>query len=190
MRNRKEKEKKKTSLAAKLKLAWSKQRTSILFVSLFALYMIIFYIIWLSNFFNDHFNPRIEAAYAFLGSKILNIFHQQTTSFHDAVNSPFFAIKINRGCDAIEATALFVAALLAFPAKWNNKMTGIIKGVFLIFCLNLIRIVSLFLVGRYHPQYFDFVHVEVWQIIFIIFSLGLWMNWAKHQPSIKLSSEK
>ncbi len=177
----------------KLKVLESERRARkkiFIFISLFALYMIVFYFIWLSEFFNSKVNPGIDSAYAIIGSLILNIFGQGTSQFGASVSSPFFAIVINRGCDAVEATALFVSALLAFPGKWRKKIIGLMKGVAILFILNIIRIVSLFLIGRYYPGYFDYFHVEVWQVIFIIIAFGLFVSWVKSQTLKTVEIEK
>src|SRR5690606_23742018 len=36
-----------------------------------------------------------------------------------------FAVMIEAGCNGIEATILLVAAVLAFPAPWKNKLYGL-----------------------------------------------------------------
>lgn len=160
------------------------------FILFFILLMILFYAIWLSSFFNNAINPFICNTYAFLGSKILNILQQGTTITKNVISSPYFSIAVNRGCDAIEASAIFVAALLAFPAKWKQKLKGLIKGLLILSVVNLVRIVSLFFIGKYYPDYFEFVHVDMWQIIFIILALGLWLGWVKTISPIKIASEK
>lgn len=50
---------------------------------------------------------------------------------------------------------------------------------FKLFALNVGRIVSLFLTGIYFPKAFNVMHVEVWQVLFIIFAIGLWIFWIK-----------
>ena len=45
--------------------------------------------------------------------------------------------------------------------------------------VNILRIVSLYLVGVYYVQAFDFVHGELWQLLFILLPLVLWLGWLK-----------
>lgn len=162
--------------------SWIQARKKALkFIFLFLIFIALFYIVWPSSLFNDSLNPAIENMYAVLSSRLLNLFGQQTVATGDSVSSAFFSIKINRGCDAIEAMALFASALLAFPAAWKRKLSGLCAGLFFLFAMNLLRIVSLFLIGRYAPDSFEFFHVEVWQIVFILFALGAWLFWAKSQ---------
>jgi exosortase/archaeosortase family protein len=89
--------------------------------------------------------------------------------------SPAFSISIARGCDAIEAMALFASALLAFPARWRPKLIGLLGGIVALFLLNIIRIVTLFLTGVYFPKAFEIMHLDVWQALFLLFAVGLWI---------------
>ena len=81
------------------------------------------------------------------------------------------------GCDAVETTALFICAALAFPTSFLRKVVGIIAGAFVLAMLNLVRVVSLFLIGVHLPSIVDVMHIEVWQGLFIIFAVILWVVW-------------
>jgi hypothetical protein len=39
-----------------------------------------------------------------------------------------FAVSIEAGCNGVEATIVLVAAMLAFPAPWKNKIIGLIAA--------------------------------------------------------------
>lgn len=93
------------------------------------------------------------------------------------ISSARFSIGINYGCDASEPLALFVAAVLAFPAPFRRKIPGILLGAVILAALNLARIVSLFLAGVYFPNAFEWLHVEAWPAIFIMLAIVLWAIW-------------
>jgi exosortase H (IPTLxxWG-CTERM-specific) len=158
---------------------WHQIWPVLLFVVGFAVLMILFYVFWLSDFFQSNIQPIIVSANSGISSFILNIFGMGTTAAGDNISSPRFAVNIARGCDAMEAMALFASALLAFPARWNYKLIGFFAGIAALFALNIVRIVSLFLTGIYFPKAFEIMHVEVWQVVFIIFAIGLWIFWIK-----------
>ena len=109
----------------------------------------------------------------------LNLFGMGTTASGGMISSPRFSVNIARGCDAIEAMALFAIALLTFPARWIYKLTGLLTGIALLFSLNILRIVSLFLTGIWFPSAFEMMHVEVWQVVFIVFAIALWIFWIR-----------
>lgn len=93
------------------------------------------------------------------------------------ISSPGFSVRIVRGCDAVEPMALFVCAVLAFPSPLLKKLPGIVAGMLILALLNLVRIVSLFLIGVYAPSLFGVMHVDVWQGVFIVLALVLWLLW-------------
>jgi exosortase/archaeosortase family protein len=58
--------------------------------------------------------------------------------------------------------------------------------VVLLFGLNLLRIVSLFVTGIHFPSFFDALHEQVWGFILIPATLLLflgWMQWALRVPT-------
>jgi len=103
----------------------------------------------------------------------------QTQAIGEMLSSSAFSVSIARGCDAVEAMALFTSALLSFPAQWLKKLIGLAAGLLVLFTLNIGRIISLFLTGVHYPKAFEFMHVEFWQVAFILFAVGLWIFWIK-----------
>jgi exosortase/archaeosortase family protein len=145
---------------------------------------------WFSEWFNSHINPKITAINAFLSSKILNLLGQGTSSGGETIFSPAFSISVARGCDGVEAMAIFAAALLSFPIPWRKKIPGVFIGIFLLFLLNLIRIVSLFLTGVYYPSLSEVMHTEVWQVVFILAAVALWAAWIYRSTKAKGNESK
>lgn len=94
------------------------------------------------------------------------------------VGTPTFSVAIQNNCNAIYETALFVAAVLAYPATWRQRAWGVLLGVVALYIVNLVRVLSLIYVGSYFRQYFNASHIYVWQSLFIVFALGLWIYWA------------
>lgn len=80
-----------------------------------------------------------------------------------------FPLSITRDCDGLEVLILFVAAVVAFPARWRERAPALAFGAVAIVTLNIIRLCSLYFVGLHWPAGFRFVHVELWQFA----SLGL-----------------
>jgi exosortase H (IPTLxxWG-CTERM-specific) len=173
------KDKPKFSFIAFAYTHWFQKWPVLLFILGFSVLMILFYAFWLSDFFQGNIHPAIVSTNARLSSSILNLFGMGTMAMNEMIYSCYFSISIARGCDAVEAMALFATALLAFPAKWKFKLPGFFAGIAILFALNILRIISLFLIGLHYPKEFEFMHVEVWQALFIIFAVGLWIFWIK-----------
>jgi len=148
-----------------------------LFLFIFGVLLGLFYVVTLSKLFYAYFFPWYIQLNANLSGAILKCLCQDITVAGECIFSSGFSIKIVRGCDAVEPIALFICAVLAFPAPFTRKIPGIIAGSVLMAILNSIRIVSLFLIGVHFPQLFNIMHLDVWQGLFIVFSIILWVLW-------------
>jgi len=122
----------------------------------------------------------VLAGYAKVSSVIINIFGESTQANLDYITSSEFSLKVKKGCDAIAPIILLAVAILAFPSKNMNKWKGVLVGTLALVILNTIRIISLYFAGKYLTKsVFDFIHTELWQILFIICTLLIWLFWMK-----------
>lgn len=92
--------------------------------------------------------------------------------------SPRNSLRVERGCDGLDPLAMFVAAVVAMPASWKRKLIGVIVGTVALTLINLVRVLSLFYIGVYWPQHFEIVHIEIWQPMFIVMTMLIWIGWA------------
>ena len=90
-----------------------------------------------------------------------------------------FAVNILKGCNGAYVLAIYLAAVLAFPATWKEKALGTALGIPAVQGINLVRIVSLYYIGVRHPALFERFHYHVWQTVVIILSLAVWLLWAE-----------
>jgi exosortase/archaeosortase family protein len=120
-------------------------------------------------------------ANANLSTSILNALGEQAIASGAQISSSKFTVTIARGCDGLPPIALFVAALGAFPAPWILRLPALLVCVPILAAFNLVRIVSLYFVGAYYPDLFHVMHVDVWQVLYILFGVvlfSLWLWWA------------
>ncbi len=89
------------------------------------------------------------------------------------------ALEIKKGCDAVEATALYMAACLAFPVAAQARAVGVALGISVIFVMNVLRIVTLYLVAVYANDWFHTAHVDLWPALILVEAIGLWVLWAR-----------
>ncbi|PKL51027.1 MAG: exosortase H [Planctomycetes bacterium HGW-Planctomycetes-1] len=169
---------------------WRRRHPIFLFLAVFAVLMGLFYgfAVFTPFYKRDFllsylpFNARVSGA-------ILGFFGQDITVAGRTISSPDFSVEVYSGCDGIEPIALFVCAVLAFPAPFLRKLPGIIAGTLLLAILNFVRVVSLFGVGVYFPKAFLFMHLDVWQALFIFFAVLFWIVWLRWAAQNQISTQ-
>ena len=78
---------------------------------------------------------------------------------------------------------VLVSAILAFPAPWKNKMSGLLFGFLAIQILNVVRIVSLFYLGMWSPVWFKWFHEYLWQALIVLDALIVFLVWLRYVPT-------
>jgi exosortase H (IPTLxxWG-CTERM-specific) len=93
-----------------------------------------------------------------------------------------FAVSIEAGCNGVEATLVLLAAMLAFPASWSRKALGLAAGIAAVQGLNIIRVISLFYLGQWNREVFEWAHLYVWQALIMLDVLIVWLLWVRTLP--------
>lgn len=142
----------------------------------FGALLVLLYALLATTFFDRLLYSYLEAN-AWFANLILNVLGQHSHVTEVTISSPRFAMAIRRGCDAVEPTWLFCAAVVAFPATLRHKLLGILAGIVVLQVLNLARIVTLYWIGIHLPALFNSAHLEIWPTIFIITAILLFIAW-------------
>jgi exosortase/archaeosortase family protein len=90
-----------------------------------------------------------------------------------------FDAVVVEACNGFLPTAIYVAAVLAFPCTWRAKAWGLGVGVPAIQVINLARVVSLMVLGAHWPELFERVHIFVWQTLVIGCTMAIWVAWVE-----------
>jgi len=93
-----------------------------------------------------------------------------------------FAVAIEAGCNGVEATIVLCAAILAFPAPWRYKALGLVIGIAAVQLLNVVRVISLFYIGQWNRDAFEWAHQYVWQALIMLDVLVVWLVWVRRIP--------
>jgi exosortase H (IPTLxxWG-CTERM-specific) len=93
-----------------------------------------------------------------------------------------FAVSIEAGCNGVEATIVLVAAIFAFPAPWKSRLLGLAVGIVAVQGLNVIRVISLFYLGQWNFDVFEWAHLYVWQALIMLDVLVVWLIWVRTLP--------
>ena len=116
-------------------------------------------------------------AIAVASGAILNALGQHVTVSGVALTAAGAAVSIQNGCNGIEAVVFLIAAILAFPATWRQRVVGLVAAIAVIQILNLVRVVTLFLIDRYKPNLFELFHLAIWQTVIGGSAIALFYVW-------------
>lgn len=90
-----------------------------------------------------------------------------------------FGVSIEPGCNGIEACIVLFAAVLAFPSTWRHKLVGLVAGFVAVQALNVVRVISLFYLGQWNTDVFNFAHEFLWQALIMLDVLVVWLLWVR-----------
>ena len=154
-----------------------KSKTLLYFVLRFAALFLLFEACYFNDYLFNHLFYPINKFFAFSTAKLLPVIGIHANSNAETIANNQFSITVKQGCDSLEALAIFICGVIAFPSKLNHKIYGLLIGSFVILFMNLIRLINLFWIGLYHRDLFDLFHLEIWQGFFILLSIALWLIW-------------
>ncbi|HVT43874.1 MAG TPA: exosortase H [Thermoanaerobaculia bacterium] len=154
------------------------KRDRALFLVRFIGIVVGLYILIALNPVNDHVIVPFTRFITVIAGWMLGAAGQQVSVNGTIIGSPTFAVNVENGCNGIEAVILLIAAVAAFPARWIDRILGIILGFLAVQIVNTFRVAMLFWLGAHHPTVFQLFHVAVWQSLIILFSVGLFVLWS------------
>lgn len=107
---------------------------------------------------------------------------------HSTLNG--FAVSIEPGCNGVEAMIVLLAAIIAFPAPFQYKLKGLFWGFIAIQGMNLLRIISLFYLGQWSRELFDWAHLYIWQALIMLDALVVFLIWIRYIPVEKNTTQE
>ncbi|MBI5091266.1 MAG: archaeosortase/exosortase family protein [Candidatus Hydrogenedentes bacterium] len=93
-----------------------------------------------------------------------------------------FRFRVAPECSAIPSMILYLAAVLAFPAGWRARFIGLFGGMPILYLVNILRLACLGIIGALTEggPWFKFSHEYVWQGIYVVFVVAVWMAWVEY----------
>jgi exosortase H (IPTLxxWG-CTERM-specific) len=142
----------------------------------------------------EKLNP-VQAALVHPWTSFLAWFSAQLMTFFDAdvlsygrviqSQSSGFGVLIEAGCNGVEAVLILIAGMVAFPAPLRLRLLGIAIGCLAVQGVNVIRVISLYYLGKWDKEVFEFAHLYLWQALIMLDVLVVWLLWvravARHQ---------
>ena len=169
---------KKVSLTQKIRPFLSLKHPITKFCFLFLILIIVFSFLLSLELVKQYVYNPLTTLIASQAAWILKVLGQKVYASGIMISGEGFSVKILANCNAIFEIMLFLSAVIAFPALLKEKVVGGVLGTILIYLLNLLRVVLLFLIGVYSPQFFEGTHIYVAQSIFIVMVAIFWLFWA------------
>src|SRR5258705_4151422 len=136
----------------------SASSVSIRFALTFLSLVLVFAILTASATADRKLHQPLSQLTVFIAAPILGIFGAATRSGTFITFNGFSAIIVE-ACDGVLPAYIFLSAVLAFPSRVDQKLWGILIGMPAIFAINLIRVITLMMVGAYWPDLFERVHI-------------------------------
>lgn len=153
---------------------------------------LILFLVLQAVFFGIELTPWVQAwlvvpwtnAVASISASLVTVFDPAVTSAGKVLRSDAngFAVSIEAGCNGVEATLVLLSAVLAFPAPWRNRAVGLVAGIVAVQGLNIIRVISLFYLGQWSLEVFEWAHLYVWQALIMLDVLIVWLVWVRTLP--------
>jgi len=147
--------------------------------------LVLLYLLVIGNVFNTwlgDLRAPLESFSAWTATSVhllLSVFTDATTVRNLIVTFDGFAVSIIIECVGLLEMLIYSACVAAFPAPIKSRVAGIVLGCLAIFAFNLLRIVTLLIVGRYWGEYFDFFHVYFWQATLIAMIVSVLYGWIR-----------
>ena len=159
------------------------------FLLLFFVLLVLFEVPLLLRPVDEHVVQPFTRGIAVVSAALLNGLGQATTVSGTTILGRCFSVNINNGCNGLEATLFLLAAVLAFPATPKQKTIAAVAGVSLIQGVNLVRVVTLFLTGCYRRDWFDAMHLAIWQTIVFAVAIFYFAYWTRRAtPELRESA--
>lgn len=148
--------------------------------------MILIYNWYLNQFLPQGIPDPFTKFSSDLASKGFNLLGFESKSIHYG-NENFmrlwiegdWASIVNEGCNAISVLIIFVAFILAFYTTFKQTFLYIIVSLFLLFIMNIGRIILLTYIYRFHSEYSKMSHDYLFPAIIYGSVIIFWIIWIK-----------
>ena len=154
---------------------------TIRFVALFAFLLLALFTAELTAPVQAHLVQPWTDGLAALSGRMAALFDPGVTSSGAVIldHASGFGVRIVAGCNGVEAMLVLAAAILAFPSSWGKRLAGLAAGFAAVQGLNLVRVVSLFYLGRWNFAVFEFAHLYLWQALIMLDVVVVWLLWLR-----------
>lgn len=140
------------------------------FVVVFGLVLVGLFTLEMLNPVQEHLVVPFTSLLAKISASLIAPFDDTVIAYGKVLQfrDTGFAVSIEAGCNGVEATIVLIAAVLAFPANWRQRVAAIALGFLAIQVMNIARIITLFYLGDWDLDIFSWVHLYLWPALIML----------------------
>lgn len=144
----------------------------------FFAYLLLFSLLFWAVSLHEHLGP-VQRAIATVSAAVQRGVGGHAVAHGDDIVVNTLVMNVNHECTGIFVCILFASFVLAYPASWRARLTGLLVGIPLFFAVNVIRLATLARIVEIYPDTFFYLHEYVWQGILTVFVLVGSIAWAE-----------
>lgn len=136
----------------------------------------------------EAFNAWYNAVWARIVGGALSLTGQSVSVQDTLVSYNGFRVVIIPECTGLIACLLLAAFVLAFPATRKSKIQGLVFGIATLMSFNILRLALLPVIGATLPGAFEYVHIYIAQMLFIVLVFVLCLFWVRYFSDARVQS--
>jgi exosortase H (IPTLxxWG-CTERM-specific) len=151
------------------------------FISLFVIVLAVLFGIEMLNPVQTAVIHPWTSFLAWVSAALMTVFDADVIHYGRIIHSQAtgFGVSIEAGCNGVEAVIILMAGMVAFPASLRLKIIGILMGCLAVQGVNILRVISLYYLGKWDKEVFDFAHLYLWQALIMLDVLLVWLIWIR-----------
>lgn len=120
-----------------------------------------------------------------------NLLGADATVADTIIKTPHAALEINHECTGVFVLLVYAMFVLAYPAPWWQRFSGIAIGTATLTGINVARLIVLTLIASRYPEWFAYFHEYFFQGLFIAllaFLASMWTEQVRRATVSRLSA--
>ena len=93
-------------------------------------------------------------------------------------------------CTGVYGMIILLSGFIAAWFPWEEKIKASLWGIAVVFAINQIRLVSIFMISSRWPNTFEILHTYFWQLFLIVFVCMIYYKWFKEMNDKYPKNEK
>jgi exosortase/archaeosortase family protein len=98
------------------------------------------------------------------------------------LQSPSASLNVLFGCEGTDVLLVLAAALLVTPVRWTYRWAGVLAGMAVVFLVNQLRLLALFVALRSPGGWFGALHGLVAPLVVVVAVTAyyfFWLRWSQ-----------